>query len=384
MTKKQNNQAKSNKSNGSIPLQSRAKQTRARQPPRTKVQSAPAAVFGEVVPYFEVKRGRTADGTRVVGQDFLSQFTISTSTAVGQAALNFLLCPGAGALVNSRLGKYAQLYDKYIFHRLKFYVQSSASTNHSGSYLLTYDRDASDPTPAANTDALRSYFGHAGSRSGAAWNSIAIDCPLTDTQDFFYTSPEGSSDERLVYQGQIYVVCNTPYGQTTNYSLWVEYDCEFMDPQLQLSLVEAKQAGFSGPTSSAPRAAWNQLTTGQSVTNAVPFIQDVNGNRGFVLSPGTWYLEQTLQQSSAGGNVIAASYAIDAVTGLDISSTVVTALDTAFSVLPAVAAGIAMRTEKFTVPGPNNAIAFGNWGTGSQTISNAFVRVLEILGSSLV
>jgi len=346
-------------------------------------RTAPVSKFQELRSFFQIKPGSMKDSIRIHGQDYLSQTTMSAGSPAGTPVTNILISPGAGLLSNTRLGNFAQLYDKYLFRNLKFYCQSSSPTSNAGSYLLAYDRDVSDPTPPSNQDAIRSYFGHAGTRTASVWDSLCIECPLSDKQEFYYTSPN-SADERTSYQGQLYLAVVSPCTASATMSLWVEYDIELFDPQLELQLVEAKQQGTSGTTSSASGAGWNTAITATAANLIVPsIINPVTGNRGFYLNPGTWMIETYLQQSSAAGNVIAATMAIDAVTGLDVTGSVMSAVDTAYATLPAIANAVAARVEKALVLGPNPVFVYGNLGSTGGTVSNIAVRVLEMFGLNL-
>jgi hypothetical protein len=294
---------------------------------------------------------------------------------------NVLICPGAGALVNTRLGRFAQLYEKYIFSKLIFHVQSGCATSQTGAYIISYDRDVSDPTPPAGPDAVRQYLAHAGARSGSAWESISIVCPLTDTQKFYYTNPSSGGDERLAYQGQLYLAVMTPISSNQNMNLWVEYECIMMDPQLESQVVETKVAATSGSTSNTSRAAWNNLNTVVLENSITPIIQDSSGNKGIQLPPGTWFIEQALQQSTAGGNLLGTPTVLDLLSGADVTSAVSTTMDTVYQNVLAVANSSGYRADKVTNNGPGFLGVFGNLSTSGQTIANQFARVFEMDGT---
>jgi hypothetical protein len=384
MTKKSGKAEKKQNNNNQKPMTvSKAKgQTMKANP--TNAVNVPFVSFKERKSYFQVSGGN-ADSVRIKGCDFLSSFAWGTGITAGSAIQNVLVSPGAGALVSTRLGKFAQLYEKYVFKRLQFFVQSSANTNVSGSYILSYDRDVSDPTPPGNSqDSIRQYLAHAGSRAGAAWESISIDCRLTDTQDFYYTNPSAGGDERLCYQGQVYMACMSPINAQQTFNMWVEYDILLMDPQLETTVTESKQTATSGTTSATAKAAWNTAATAAISNPIVPFITDINGNRGINIPPGTWLLEQALGQSTAGGNALIQSSVFDSESLIDVTSSVLSNLDTAYAGLVAAANSTGYRAERIINNGPNNLLAFGNMSTGGQTITNQFIRILEMLGTNLI
>lgn len=185
--------------------------------------------------YFRVSDASTArypDAIRVQGQDYLTSINCNSDVA-GTLLYNEVINPLTGVFSNTRLAKYAELYEKFLFKNLRFHYEPVCPTTTSGGVILAYDRDPSDPTPPASDHGLHQYYAMMGTRSGPSWESIVLDCPLSDTQDFYYGNGRGG-DERLFCQGQIYVAASTIMPASTALAmLWLEYDVLLFDPQLE-------------------------------------------------------------------------------------------------------------------------------------------------------
>lgn len=209
---------------------------------------APVTQFEERFTHFETSKSSKRGADMMVrGQDFVGALprTDAINVATGQALLNYLVNPTSGAFEGTRLQKFAQLYEKYCFTKLRFHVQTSFGTSQSGSYILAYDRDMADTTPPQGEEGVKQYLAMQGTRMSAYWQNLSIDCPLIDTQDFYYTNYTGV-DGRITTQGQLYVanVSQTYFSAGNNGTLnvWVEYECHFMIPQLENSLKVYKGA----------------------------------------------------------------------------------------------------------------------------------------------
>lgn len=382
MPKGKSNNNKGSKSNGkAVKMQqpNRSRQTNA----PNQGNAAPYATFKERRVTFNVSAGSKPGSIRIRAQDFMGQASWTTAYVAGSTLLNILVCPGGASFVNTRLGNFAKLYDKYCFKNLKFHVQTAAPTNSAGSYILSYDTDVSDPTPPASVDAIRQFLAHAGSRMGAAWESISIDCSLSDEQKFFYTSPASQGDERLTYQGQIYLAVASPVITTHNMNLWLEYDIELYDPQLETTVVESVIGATGGTTDSGVNQGWNSAITNTLVNAIVPPITNAAGDRGFSVPPGSWLVEQALSQSSAGGNTIQSPTIYNEDGSAAVAGTI-SALNTAYATLVAAASANGWRSDKVVNPGPGNLHMFGNYSTNGETIGAQLIKILEQNGSSFI
>ena len=197
-------------------------------------ENAPVAQYTQRVTQFSTSKSNRKNADLMCrGQDFIKNISIPPNTNSGVTVENILINPLVGAFESTRLKKFGQLYEKFCFTKLRFHIQSNNPTSMAGSYVLAYDRDMADITPPSSTDGIKQFYGMEGTRSAAFWQDLTIDCPLIDTQDFYYTNYTGV-DGRLTTQGQVYVAVQASAGASAPaLSLWVEYEIHFMIPQLE-------------------------------------------------------------------------------------------------------------------------------------------------------
>lgn len=207
--------------------------------------SAPVIVGTKNTVGCSVAPGPYKDSIRVRGRELLSSVPFPASNVTGAAVSNLYITP---AEIGGRLPKFAELYEKFLFKSLAFEFVPSTGSSTQGSLILSYDRDISDATPPANMDGARAYMSAEGAKSASVWQSNKITCPLQAPTDGFYTNEHATGDERLVYQGQLYLAVldpiTPPPSVTLNSlgSLWVEYDCLLFVPQLEVSNTTQFQA----------------------------------------------------------------------------------------------------------------------------------------------
>jgi hypothetical protein len=266
---------------------------------------APAAESMERVSFFKVLPTNKEGAIRIHGQDYIGTLLTPSTVNPGTNIANYLLNPLAPLFGQTRLQAFGQLYEKYIFKRLKFHYSPAVPTSELGQIVISYDRDVADATPEASQKGIHEYLAMAGARTTSVWKPLTIDCPLTDTQDFFYTGYAGVGDMRLAYQGQLYVanVVNTAVNKNIG-SIWVEYDCILMDPQLESLATEGGAVAGSSTTNGAANAAWNGMlakSLAPAVGNLVFGVDNATGNSCFTAQPGLYQLMQTIKNSS--GNI---------------------------------------------------------------------------------
>ena len=197
---------------------------------RNSSYSAPIIQYKSVQPKFETINMK--DGKLLVrGTDYLG---VANGTAVTDYSLlfNYMISPLSGAFGGSRLANFAFNYEKYIFKKITFHIQSATPTTTGGSYVAAFDRDVSDPLPALTEVGVQALMGNLSAVNASISESKDLHVSLADNQDFFYTNYTGS-EPRLAYQGRIVAMNTTPI--TSNFSLciWVSYEVLFMDPALE-------------------------------------------------------------------------------------------------------------------------------------------------------
>jgi len=297
------------------------KQKRAQgQSPRTLLAqlNAPVATSGKRQSYFEVVHDKTLPrgSVRVRGCDYLGQVTTPTPVLAGSCIANYFVNPNEFG--NTRLSRFAQIYEKYLFNRLQFHYQPGLPTTAGGSIILSYDRDIDDATPTANLDGVREYMSYEDSKTAAVWEELSIDCRLEARETpLFCVNNNGSTattaDDRLTYQGQIYVAAMlAPAAGIQLGDVWLEYDVSFFIPAIesqpttavsgntgttQPSLVDALKPYVSGVP--------GQTTTGNTLASLLP--KNVPGivNSAIQVAEGTYRMINTALTAMSSVNSFA-------------------------------------------------------------------------------
>jgi hypothetical protein len=288
--------------------------------------AAPASQFTPRTPRFEIsKSAKGSDAIRIKGQDFISGLVIPSGTVPGTMLYNTGINPLVEAFEGTRLAKFAQLYEKYVFRRVDFHVQSSAPSSASGSYILAYDRDIADDTPSASNLGLKTYYGMKNSKSTSIWSDLTITCPLDDTQDFYYTNYTGY-DARLTHQGQIYIAALSPITAGVSINLWVSYDIDLMVPELeeQNAAVSTNiNLGILGPGTGptpltagvnqnlltvAASASLDELQNDTVTSDEAKLNTEIPDQAAYELPEGTY--DAMVSISSTGGGQIVPSFSV--------------------------------------------------------------------------
>jgi len=224
------------------------------------VVSAPQALGRRMQTEWTVTNGSRRGSLRVRGQDWLGRIAASASEVPGFVYLEIYINPLE--IAGTRLSLFAQLYDKFLFGLLKFHFVPAGSTQTRGTIIMAYDRDISDTTPPLGDNGVRQFISMMDAVSTPIWAPATAVCPLSHPAgDGLWTNPVAGGDDRLSYQGQLYVACMEPSSLTAGQSLgdiFMEYDVEFYDPQLDATSPAAINYttgyGGAGATTDALRA----------------------------------------------------------------------------------------------------------------------------------
>lgn len=214
------------------------------------VVAAPQSVGRRMQSEWIVSNGSRRGSIRVKGQDWLGRITASLSEVPGYVYLEIYINPLE--IAGTRLSLFAQLYDKYRFGMLKFHFVPAGSTQTRGAVLLAYDRDISDATPPPNDNGVRQFMAMMDSVSSPIWAPCTAVCPLSHPEEGLWCNPVAGGDDRLSYQGQLYIACMEPSSLAAGQSigdLFMEYDVEFFDPQLDQTV---PIANIAVPSSTSP------------------------------------------------------------------------------------------------------------------------------------
>jgi len=233
------------------------------------------------------------DAIRVFGHELIGPVPSSATNAFTVLA-NYFLNPQV--FQGTRLAQFSSLYEKYVFRKLRIHFDSAMPSTATGQYTIAFDKDISDETPPASLIGLRQMMAFQNSGLSAIWDKSVLDVELSDPQDFYYTNTSQSliGDERLVYQGQFYLMIASQLSNSLAGNFWIEYVIDLYDPQLEsnIHVVKYEKVTASNP-STANHAALNLVLsapTTQVVDQAVSIIQDANANYALKVGPGTYFL----------------------------------------------------------------------------------------------
>jgi len=341
--------------------------------PKSQLTSAPAALGGRLSTFFEVKTSKRGPGSiRIIGRDFVGSFTWATGLSNGSSLFNALLNPGDNIFQGTRLNAYAQMYEKFLFNDFTLTCEPSTGTGTAGTYLLAYDRDVSDSTPSADINGLKTYFAMMGTCSANAWERNSIRCPKADPQSFYYCNQNvAGTEERLVYQGQLYGAQISAVTSAASLNMWMDYDIELFDPTLESVSNSEGAIGLAATTSVATtNGGFNDLVgaTLFPTSSLANFKTDTAGNSYISLPSGTWLVEQVM--AGVGAAMTASAPSIKS----NLANQVGSFLN--LNSFPATASGQTnYRLDRITVPS-GGAILYATLGAAT-TIANHYVRVIK-------
>jgi len=296
---KQQKKKKQQKKNSSNQMTPKGKNLQPKAPKGVSagITYAPAALQGKRRTYFQIHgSNRKEPGAITIrGCDYIQSLTYGTSTPLqGTVLANILLSPTGTVFSGTRLTQFSNLYEKYVFRRFVLHFQPSQSTSASGSILIAFDRDVTDPTPPVSAYGIKQYMSMPGSAVTSMWAPCTSPVDLSDPQDFYYTSQElNVGDIRLSMQGQIYmVVMDPPAGTVTSTttigSLWIEYEIDLFDPQLETAERDAVATGISGASGTTSSVQYQGYNPMQPLLGNIP-MQVINGINGYLLPGGQAY-----------------------------------------------------------------------------------------------
>lgn len=272
--------------------------------------SAPAAkAFDTATSFKEGRSNKFKDGITVTAVDHLEYVAVPADDSIGAVCNEIYLNPSE--LGGTRLEKYAALYEKYLFDIIDVEYLPAVSSATKGALIIAYDRDISDDTPPPTEQGVRMFSAMEGSRDGNVWSKHEIRCKLLAPDAGYYTNPVAGGDDRLSYQGQIYVATTVPSELaegTTLGRLRIKYRCHFYTPQLEslpAAAHGAAQYGFDAgvPVNFGTNADFNSTLINfangiyQGYQKWKPVI-DAAGKFFVPLAQGTYRITQSLSTAS--------------------------------------------------------------------------------------
>lgn len=269
-----------------------------------KTVSAPAVISKVMQTDFEIFKGPIRGAIRIHGSDWLGRLPIPASPTAGQAIGEFYINPLE--YPGTRLALFAQLYDKFRFKRLRFKFVPYQGTAVPGAVIMAYDRDISDPTPPANDSGVRQYMAMMDACAGPIWQPLTMDCSLSHPESGLFTNAVPGGDDRLAYQGQVYVALLEPpaAGVVLAGDLFVEYDLELFDPQLETNVAIGSSAVQGANTVNVNAGDLllsfiNGTGNAARTTTYVPKLDGL-GKAYLDLAQGVYRITSQLSQSKAG------------------------------------------------------------------------------------
>jgi len=331
------------------------------------VTMAPFARASQLKPVWTVSSAR--DGRFLVrGQDMIMAVTGSGTQYLN--LVNLMVSPQS-LVPQGRLARFSELFERYRFTKLRFKFSSAVSSGTQGALVMSYDRDPSDPTPAASPAGLQEYMGHSDSTMFNVWLDAALDCVLGPCpQDGLFTNSFQTGDERLTYQGQLYVA-NGVAGTSASVvgALWVEYECEMWQPQLSSAVTASKISTTSGQVGD-PLFGASKLTN--SVLNVASRSVGAVQKTGIIVPPGRWELMSTLGNNAAGGaNLAVLNEKLGSQGAVNLTAT----SDQFLSASPSV---MQFARQVYEITDPEGAFFyFGNQTNAPSSASLALNRILS-------
>jgi len=203
----------------------------------------------------------TGSNVRIRHREFINDVLGSVAFSSSQS---YIVNPG---LVSTFpwLSSIARRYESYRFRTLRFLFETAAPTSTTGSIILCVDYDPTDLNPAGKTQALS----YKSSVRSAPWQPCALSCTEQDLhkRTSYYTRGGlvSTTDLHLYDTGNLFVCVSGQAGATAIGELYVEYDVEFMTPQLETSDGISK----SITATTIMSAVW-PFGTGQTIVGNLP------------------------------------------------------------------------------------------------------------------
>lgn len=281
--------------------------------------NAPIAEGSKRQAFFEIVQDKSLprDAIRIRGCDYLGPVSSGALDLAGTCVSNIFIAPSEFG--NTRLNRFSQLYEKYLFNRLQFHYQPGVPTTQKGSLIMAYDRDVDDATPPTNLDGVRQYLSFEGSKSSSVWEEFSIDCRLEARETplwnaNFQGATTTTADDRLTYQGQLYVAEMMPTGLAGQLGdLWVEYDCTLFVPALESISLTASLGNIGTTQSTLADALFpfvtgqpGQSTTGNTSPGLIPRLIPGIPNSGIQVAEGVYRLVNAGVNGAAAQNLLAA------------------------------------------------------------------------------
>jgi hypothetical protein len=159
--------------------------------------------------------------TRFTGSERLSEVTPSGSSFHCDSKTINSTCA-------AWLGRIAQLYDRYKFHKLNFRYVTYCGTTTAGEVNLSFDFDTRDAAPTSMIAACN----QAVYKSTAAYKNATLVVPVrtAGNNDWKFTADSTSNEKRIVDLGTLHVsTSGFATGASSPGCIYIDYDIELKD-----------------------------------------------------------------------------------------------------------------------------------------------------------
>jgi len=329
------------------------------------VKGQPSIRYNELRSSFSSTRSAKDGSLLVKGMDYLGPSN-GAATSTVTTLFNYSINPLTGLFTGTRLQNFALNFDKYVFKRLVFHVQTATPTSTGGSYVVGFDRDIDDPLPPASDAGVRTLMANQGARNAAICENVSINIPLADTQQFYYTNYSGA-DARLVYQGRLVGMNTTPITAAYSLCVWCEYEILFMDPSIEtldLNSVGTYKTYALTPAQVSYPATLVTPVKGD-ILSLVPANPPILANTAYKASPAT--------PTPLGFNIATGLYMYETVMKLTNSGSGTSQAYAYLSAVANIASGISAtvaNSQNYTTAQSNVNIATSNTGDVGYSISS--------------
>jgi hypothetical protein len=225
-------------------------------------------------------------------------------------------------LGNTRLAQLAPLFRRFKFNKFNIVYLPNQGTNTNGTIVLAYDHDAeAGGVPSDGSAAIQEAMAWNDTRTGSMFAPLTMTSSLRTPESPYWIDLNNLDTLRHNFQGQVLIMLANPVsvvsGTGISYpavmgTIWVEYECELYDEQLNAALSvgyagNAMNANVVTPATGTSKG-WNQLTLTPTNTfgdiDDFEIVADTAGNIGLTVSRGIYTVCQNASISNPAAGVV--------------------------------------------------------------------------------
>jgi len=205
-----------------------------------------------------------------------------------------------------RAGVLSCLYEKYFVNSLVFRLRIAGNLTTAATFIMAYDLDVGDSSPMASIEgvkAMAAWRHHViGQTGGSTEYTLAVRPGVAMRE--YYTSYDAAGDLRESYCGQLYLyTVNAPSGTAASYTLSVDYDLAFLEPQVETTRGAWAPAPVTGVTTPTDVNFWD-IPAVTAIVNALANVTGItvstkDGHVQLRLQPGKYYIDTAVRPTSS-------------------------------------------------------------------------------------